>query len=96
MTRIACVVAGLVASGALSGCAFTKIDRSPDGSFSYLSTRDSSLDELHLVKSPDGSIELDVNGAAGQASPVVAAQADVLRAFFEAAFAAGARATVNR
>ena len=46
----------------LAGCAYTTIEKHPDGGFRYTSTRDSSLEELHLTRLADGSVELDVNG----------------------------------
>jgi len=75
-----------------AGCAYTEIEKSPDGSFRYISTRDSSIEELHVTRLADGSLELDVNGAAGRASPVIDAQTEFIRALLEAAFAAAARA----
>ncbi len=74
----------------LGGCAFTSIE-TPIGK--YISTRDSSLDslEIQIIEHADGRKEtiVKVGGASGQASPVVQAQAEVLRAAMEAVFALG-------
>ncbi|MGI9014985.1 MAG: hypothetical protein ACR2GY_12150 [Phycisphaerales bacterium] len=79
-----------------TSCAQTTIERTPDGSFRYYSTRDSQLDALTLARDADGAIELTVNGASGSASPVIQSQAALLEALLEAAFTAGARSVTGR
>ena len=66
---------------------------------SYLSNRDTSIDELHvLVDEPVERgmkrTEVRVNGAAGQSSPVVEAQAALLRVAIEAAVAGATKAAL--
>jgi hypothetical protein len=90
--RRTCLIMLALATSIAAGCAYTEIEKSPDGSFRYVSTRDSSIEELHVARLADGSLELDVNGAAGRASPVIDAQTEFIRAMLEAAFAAAARA----
>ena len=79
-----------------TGCASTTIE-TPIGR--YTSTRDSQLDELTIVidKQPDGGehTEVRVGGAAGDASTVIDAQTEMLRAFFEAAYMTGLRAATS-
>lgn len=74
-----------------TGCAYTTIEKHPDGGFRYTSTRDSSLEELHLTRMADGSVELDVNGASGKVSSVIDSQADLLRVLMQAMYEAGVK-----
>lgn len=84
------LLVGFLTAVAIGGCAFTSIE-TPIGK--YVSTRDSSLDslEIQIIEHPDGRKEtiVKVGGASGQASPVVQAQAEVIRAAMEAAFTLG-------
>lgn len=74
-----------------ASCSYTRIDRHADGTFRYVSTRDSALDSLRLMRDGEGAFELEINGASGQASSVIDAQASFLRALADAAFEAGLR-----
>ncbi len=86
-------VALIVCAGTMMcGCAYTHVERSADGSFSYTSTRDSSVGGLRVTRGPNGALELELNGAEGRASSVIDSQAAFLQALIDAAFAAGARA----
>ena len=77
----------------LSGCATTTID-TPIGR--YTSSRDSDLSDLRIeiVETSDGhkTTIVEVGGASGQASSVIDAQTELLRAMIEAVFAAGLKA----
>ena len=73
-----------------AGCATTTID-TPIGR--YTSSRDSDLADLRIeiIETPDGGKKtiVELGAASGQASPVIEAQTELLRALVEAAFAAG-------
>ncbi len=76
----------------LSGCATTTIE-TPIGK--YTSNRDAELDHLRIeiIETPDGKTTIvEVGGASGQASSVIDAQTEFLRAVIEAAFTAGIKA----
>ena len=85
------------AVGALQGCSATYL-RTPLGS--YLSNRDTSIDELHVIVDEPVELgmkrtEVKVNGAAGQSSPVVDAQAALLRAAIEGAVSGATKAAIG-
>jgi hypothetical protein len=80
----------------LQGCSATYL-KTPLGS--YLSNRDSSIDELHVVVEEPSDVgtkrtEVKVNGASGQSSPVVDAQAALLRAAIEGAVSGATKAAI--
>ncbi len=87
------IVATIVCFVCLCGCALTSIE-TPIGK--YWSTRDSTLDsmEIQIVEAPDGTktTTVKIGGASGQASAVIAAQAELLRVGISAAFEAAAKA----
>lgn len=64
----------------LAGCASTTVERSPDGSFRYWSSRDSNVEGLEIeAKHADGStIKATLGKGAGSASTVDQVQAQVL------------------
>jgi hypothetical protein len=66
----------------LLGCAMTTIEIPlPDGRRAYYSsTRDSDISGLHIEMLADGTVKIDLEGASGQASPVVQAYGEVMAA----------------
>lgn len=82
-------------ASALGGCASTTL-HTPIGD--YTSTKDTQLDHLIITieKHADGSetTHVEVGGAGGQASTVIAAQGAIIQAAIEAGMAAGAKAVV--
>lgn len=90
------VVLAVIASiASASGCASTTL-HTPIGD--YTSTKDTQLDHLIITieKHADGSetTHVEVGGAGGQASTVIAAQGAIIQAAIEAGMAAGAKAVV--
>lgn len=88
-------IAAICFVAAFSGCASTTL-HTPIGD--YTSTKDTQLDHLIITieDTPDGGkrTHVEVNGATGSASPVIAAQGQIIQAAIEAGMAAGAKAVV--
>ncbi len=84
------LILGASAVCLLSGCTSTRLE-TPLGT--YYSTRDSALESLviEIIETPDGgkTTRVVVGGARGDASPVIQAQTDLVRAAMEAAFELG-------